>query len=456
MNTSAIELINPEVSQPELQQAVDQVLEIAKRLGADDAVAAVSLDRGMSVTARMGEVETVEMQADKGVSVTVYRKAKGGQHKGSASTSDLSPESLEKTVAAAMQLAEFTQADDCAGLADKAEMATEFPELDLYHPWALSTDEAVKQAIECEAAARDFDPRITNSDGATVSTGVELTVLGNSLGFTAQVLGSGHSLSCAVLAEGNDEMQRDYAWRSARDAAELDSASVIGKEAAQRTVERLGAKQIKTGEYAVLFDRRVARGLFASLFNAISGGPQYRKNSFLLDCVGTQVLPDWLSISEHPRLQKGPRSAPFDMDAVATREQTLLENGVVQQYLLGVYSARKLGLKTTGNAGGARNVRLTTNAETQADLLADMGTGLWVTELMGQGVNPVTGDYSRGASGFWVENGVAVHPVDGITIAGNLKDMFMDIRGVSADTEANTNIACGAVLLNKMTVAGEQ
>lgn len=456
MNDTAIELINPEVSQPELQQSVEQVLEIAAKLGADDAVAAVTLDRGMSVTARMGEVETVEMQSDRGVSVTVYRKSKAGQHKGSASTSDLSSESLEKTVAAAMQLATYTQADECAGLAEKNEMATEFPSLDLYHPWVLSAERAIEEAIACEAAARNFDSRITNSDGASVNTGVELTVLGNSLGFSAQVLGSGHSVSCAVLAEQNGEMQRDYAWRSARDAADLGAVDVVGKEAAQRTVERLGARQVKTGQYPVLYDRRVARGLFSSLLNAISGGPQYRKNTFLLDSVGAEVLPAWISVAEQPRLAKGPRSTPFDMDAVATREQNFIEAGVVKRYLLGVYSARKLGLKTTGNAGGARNVSVSANAVTQQELLADMGTGLWVTELMGQGVNPVTGDYSRGASGFWVENGVAVHPVDGITIAGNLKDMFLAIRGVSADAEPNTNIACGAVLLNQMTVAGEQ
>lgn len=452
--TAAIQLIDPKVSQPELEQAVEQVLAIAKRLGASDAVAAVTLDRGMSVTARMGEVETVEMQADRGVSVTVFRQAKSGQHKGSASTSDLSTDSLEKTVAAALQLATYTEADDCAGLAEAEEMATVFPELDLYHPWEISTEQAIAEAIACEKAALESDQRICNSDGATVSTGVDLTVLGNSRGFSAQVLGSGHSLSCAVLAEDAGEMQRDYAWRSARDASELAAAAEIGKEAAERSLQRLGARSLKTAQVPVLFDRRIGRGLFSSLFGAISGGAQYRRNSFLLDSVGQQVLPEWLSISEHPQLPKGPRSAPFDMDAVATREQHIIKNGVIQQYLLGVYSARKLGLKTTANAGGARNVRLTANANTQAELLAEMGTGFWVTELMGQGVNPVTGDYSRGASGFWVENGVAVYPVDNVTVAGNLKDIFLNIRALSADAEANTNIACGAVLIDGMMVAG--
>jgi PmbA protein len=452
--TAAIQLIDPKVSQPELEQAVEQVLAIAKRLGASDAVAAVTLDRGMSVTARMGEVETVEMQADRGVSVTVFRQAKSGQHKGSASTSDLSTDSLEKTVAAALQLATYTEADDCAGLAEAEEMATVFPELDLYHPWEISTEQAIAEAIACEKAALESDQRICNSDGATVSTGVDLTVLGNSRGFSAQVLGSGHSLSCAVLAEDAGEMQRDYAWRSARDASELAAAAEIGKEAAERSLQRLGARSLKTAQVPVLFDRRIGRGLFSSLFGAISGGAQYRRNSFLLDSVGQQVLPEWLSLSEHPQLPKGPRSAPFDMDAVATREQHIIKNGVIQQYLLGVYSARKLGLKTTANAGGARNVRLTANANTQAELLAEMGTGFWVTELMGQGVNPVTGDYSRGASGFWVENGVAAYPVDNVTVAGNLKDIFLNIRALSADAEANTNIACGAVLIDGMMVAG--
>ncbi len=451
---AAIQLIDPETSQPQLQDAVEQVLAIAKRLGASDAVAAVTLDRGMSVTARMGEVETVEMQADRGVSVTVFRQAKRGQHKGSASTSDLSTDSLEKTVAAAMQLATYTEADECAGLAEADEMATEFPELDLYHPWEISTEQAIAEAIACEKAALDADSRICNSDGATVSTGVDLTVLGNSRGFTAQVLGSGHSLSCAVLAEEGGDMQRDYAWRSARDASELEAAAVIGAEAAERSLQRLGARSLKTAQLPVLFDRRIGRGLISSLFGAISGGAQYRRNSFLLGSVGQQVLPAWLSVSESPQRPKGPRSAPFDMDAVATREQTIIESGVVQQYLLGVYSARKLGLKTTANAGGARNVSVTANANTQAELLAEMDTGFWVTELMGQGVNPVTGDYSRGASGFWVENGVAVYPVDNVTVAGNLKDMFLNIRAISADAELNSNIACGAVLVDGMMVAG--
>lgn len=456
MNQAPIEFLNPEQTLPELYSAVEQILALAKKHGASDAVAAVSVDRGMSVNARMGEVETVEMQADKGVSVTVYRQASKGFHKGSASTSDLSADSLEKTVAAAMQLAAFTEADDCAGLAEKELQATVFPELDLYHPWSISTDQAIEQAIACEAAALEYDKRITNSDGASVNTGADLTVMGNSLGFSAEVLGSGHSISCAVLAEENGGMQRDYAWSSARAAADLTSATEIGREAAERSVARLGARGIKTGRYPVLFDRRLARGLFGSALGALGGGAQYRGNSFLQDSVGKLVLPNWFTISEHPHQLRGPRSSAFDGDGVATREQNLIEAGVVQQYLLSVYSARKLGLKTTGNAGGARNVRVTTNAATQAELLSDMGTGLWVTELMGQGVNSVTGDYSRGASGFWVENGVAVYPVEGITIAGNLKDMYLQLRGVSADAELNANIACGAALIDGMTVAGDQ
>ena len=455
MTQTSISLMNPDENLPELQAAVDRVLEIAQNLGAYQAAAAVTLDRGMSVSARLGEVETVEMQADKGVSVTVYRKANNGQKRGSASTSDLSEAGLKTTVAAAMQLAEFTEADDCAGLAEPEQMAQQFPELDLYHPWALSTEQAIAQAIACEQAAMASDSLITNSDGASISTGVELTVLGNSHGFRSHVLGSGHSVSCAVLAEQDGGMQRDYAWSSARDAAELEDAESIGRLAAERTLARLAPRTVKTGQFPVLFDRRLARGLFGSLMGAISGGAQYRRNSFLLDAVGQEIFPNWLQMSEHPWLPKGPRSTPFDSDAVATREQTIVEAGKLKQYLLGVYSARKLGLVTTGNAGGARNVRVTTNAATQAELLAEMNTGLWVTELMGQGVNPVTGDYSRGASGFWVENGVAQYPVEGITIAGNLRDMFMNLRGLSADAELNTNIACGAALIGGMTVAGE-
>ena len=455
MTETTISLMNPNENLPELQQAVERVLAMAKQEGADQAAAAVTLDRGMSVSARLGEVETVEMQADKGVSVTVYKKTAKGQQKGSATTSDLSEAGLQKTVQAAMQLAAFTEADPCAGLAEPEQMAEIFPELDLYHPWDISTEAAIAQSIACEQAALESDPRITNSDGASLSTGVELTVLGNSHGFRSQVLGSGHSLSCAVLAEQDGAMQRDYAWTSARDASELDDAASIGRLAAERSLARLQARSVKTGQFPVLFDRRLARGLFSSMMGAISGASQYRRNSFLLDAIGETIFPEWLSISEHPHLLKGPRSAPFDTDAVATREQTLIENGRLKQYLLGVYSARKLGLETTGNAGGARNVRVTTNAATQAELLADMGTGLWVTELMGQGVNPVTGDYSRGAAGFWVEKGMALYPVEGITIAGNLREMFMQLRAVSADAEPNTNIACGAILLDGMTVAGD-
>lgn len=455
MSSQNIQLIDRETSLPELEQAVESVLQLSKKHGATDAVAAVTIDRGMTVTARMGEVETVEMQADKGVSVTVYRQTPQGTHKGSASTSDISLPSLEKTVAAAIDLANFTEADDCAGLAPVEEMAHEFPDLDLYHPWSVSTETLIEQALACEQAGRDCDRRISNSDGASVSTGVDLTVLGNSRGFSATVMGSGHSLSCALLAENGEEMERDYAWSSARDQRDLEPAEAIGRLAAERAVARLGGRSVSTGQHPVLFDRRLARGLFGSLLSALSGSAQYRKNSFLLDSVGQSVLPAWLSISEQPQQRKGARSSAFDSDAVATRAQSFIEQGVVQQYLLGVYSARKLGLKTTGNGGGARNVQLSTNASTQQELLADMGTGLWVTELMGQGVNSVTGDYSRGASGFWVENGMVQYPVTGVTIAGNLRDMYRQLRGLSADAEQNANINCGAALVDGMTVAGE-
>ena len=450
-----IDLIDPNQSLPELREAVATLLSVAEKNGATDAVAAVTLDAGMSVTARQGDVETVEMQSDRGVSITVFKETAEGTHKGSASTNDLTANSLEKTVMAAVQLADFTQADTAAGLAEAEQMATEFPDLDLYHPWALTTDRAVELAIDCEAAAFKQDKRITNSDGATVSTGVELTVLANSRGFSADILGSGHSASCSVLAEQNGQMQRDYAWTSARCADDLLTVSDVGQTAAERALEKLDARSVATGQFPVLFDRRVARGLFSGLLGALSGGAQYRRNSFLLDAVGQTVLPDWINVWEQPLLARGARSSSFDSDAVATREQSFIERGVVSQYLLGVYSARKLGLSTTGNGGGARNVSVSHNAESQADVLADMGTGLWVTELMGQGVNPVTGDYSRGASGFWVEQGKVVHPVDGITIAGNLKEMYQHIRAISADSEPNVNIQCGAVLVDGMTIAGE-
>jgi len=438
-------------SQADLETLVSLALDEARRLGASEAEVGVSVDTGLSVTARLGQVETLEYQRDRGMGVTVYR----GKRKGSASTADLGPRAIRETVAKAISIAGFTAEDEAAGLPEADMLATDVPDLDLNHPWPIEPDAARDLAVTCEAAALAVDKRIGNSEGATLSSHRGLRVFGNSLGFVGGYASSLHSLSCVVVAQGDGEMQRDYWYSSMRDWRDLEDAESIGRQAASRALRRLNARKLSTVTAPVLFVPELARGLIGHFLGAIRGGSQYRRSSFLLDAAGTQVFPAWMKLSERPHIRKGLGSAPFDSEGVATRDRELVEGGVLNGYVLSTYSARKLGLKTTGNAGGVHNLIVQAGTEDFDALLKKMGSGLVVTELMGQGVNGVTGDYSRGASGFWVENGAIAYPVHEITIAGNLKEMFQQIVAVGSDVDARGGIRTGSILLEKMTVAGE-
>lgn len=442
------------LTQADLQTCVELALKEARRLGASEAEVGVSVDTGLSVTARMRDVETLEYHRDRGMGVTVYR----GKCKGSASTGDLSAQAISETVAKAYSIAGFTAADPCAGLPDEDTLARDIPDLDLNHPWDIAPDAARDLAIESEAAALDVDPRISNSEGATLSSHQGVRMFGNSMGFIAGYASTMHSLSCAVVGKQGDDMQRDYWYSSVRDYRDLESAASIGTRAAKRTLERLGARQVATCVVPVLFVPELARGLIGSFLGAIRGGSQYRRASFLLDAAGQQIFPEWFSCFERPHLLKALGSAPFDSEGVTTRDRTLVDRGVLTGYVLSTYSARKLGLKTTGNAGGVHNLLIdsgsSTGAHDYAALLKQMRRGLVVTELMGSGVNGVTGDYSRGAAGFWVENGELAYPVHEITIAGNLKDMLKNIIAVGSDVDARGGIRIGSILLESMTVAG--
>jgi PmbA protein len=438
-------------SQQDLQDLVALALAEARGLGASDAEVGVSVDTGLSVTARLREVETLEYQRDRGMGVTVYR----GKRKGSASTGDLSASAIRDSIAKAYSIAGFTAQDECAGLPDPDTLARDFPDLDLFHPWSIDPDAARELAIACEAAALDADPRIGNSEGSSLSSHRGLRVFGNSLGFMGTVATTLHSLSCVVLAEDGEEMQRDYWYSTVRDWHDLEDGVSIGKQAAARALRRLNARKLSTVAAPVLFVPELARGLFGSFLGAIRGGSQYRRASFLLDSVGEKVFPEWMQISERPHLRKALSSAAFDSEGVATRDREIVQDGVLTGYVLSTYSARKLGLKTTGNAGGVHNLIVAGGPEDLAGLLRKMGRGLVVTELMGQGVNGVTGDYSRGAAGFWVENGAIAYPVHEITIAGNLREMFRQIVAVGNDVDTRGGIRTGSVLIEQMTIAGE-
>jgi PmbA protein len=441
----------PSYSQQDLQDLTSLALAEARGLGASDAEVGVSVETGLSVTARLREVETLEYQRDRGMGVTLYR----GKRKGSASTGDLSASAIRDTVAKAFSIAGFTAEDEAAGLPEPDTLAREFPDLDLFHPWSIDPDAARDLAIACEAAALDADPRIGNSEGATLSTHRGMRVFGNSLGFLGTTATTLHSLSCVVVAEAGEEMQRDYWYSTVRDWRELDDGVSIGKQAAARALRRLNARKLSTVTAPVLFVPELARGLFGSFLGAIRGGSQYRRASFLLDAAGEQVFPDWMQISERPHLRKALSSAAFDSEGVATHDREIIEHGVLTGYVLSTYSARKLGLKTTGNAGGVHNLIVKGGQQNFDDLVRRMERGLVVTELMGQGVNGVTGDYSRGASGFWVENGAIAYPVHEITIAGNLREMFRNVVAVGNDIDLRGGIRTGSVLLEKMTIAGE-
>jgi PmbA protein len=435
----------------DLQTLVQRAIEEAARLGATDCEVAVSVDTGLSVTARLGEVETLEYQRDRGMGVTVYR----GKRKGSASTGDLTAHAIKDTLAKAYSIAGFTAEDECAGLPDPDTIARAIPDLDLNHPWSIEPEAARELAVACEGAALGLDKRIGNSEGATLSTHRGLRVCGNSIGFLGGFASSIHSLSCAVVAQENDEMQRDYWYSSVRDWRELEDAQSIGRRAAERALRRLNARKLPTMSAPVLFVPELARGLFGHFLGAIRGGSQYRRASFLLDSVGQQIFPSWLQVSERPHIRKALASSPFDSEGVATCDRELVRDGALTGYVLSTYSARKLGLKTTGNAGGVHNLIVGSGPDDFAALLRRMDRGLVVTELMGQGVNGVTGDYSRGAAGFWVENGAIAWPVHEITIAGNLKDMYRHIVAVGSDVDARGGIRTGSVLLEQMTIAGE-
>lgn len=434
-----------------LKTVVQQLLDEAKQQGASAAEAAFSVDNGLSVSARLGDVETIEYHCDQGIGVTVYF----GQQKGSASTNDVSADSLKETVKAACSIARYASADEFAGLPDPQLLATEFPDLDLNHPWAIDAEKAITLAIECENAARDYNVAITNSEGASVNSHQGTRVFGNSLGFLQGYQSSRHSISCSVLAGSGDAMQRDYWYSVARNADLLESAQQVGEKAGQRTIARIGARSLTSRHCPVMFSAEMASGLIGSLLGAISGSSLYRKSSFLLDSLNTQILPDFVHIHEQPLLIGGMGSASYDAEGVATHAGDIVSHGVLQTYILSSYSARKLGMQTTGNAGGVHNLIVESGEHDFAGMLKLLGTGLLVTELMGQGVNRVTGDYSRGASGFWVENGVIQYPVQEITIAGNLKTMLRNMVAIGSDVDLRGNTRVGSILLEQMAIAGE-
>jgi PmbA protein len=433
----------------------EDVIHRARAAGASQAEVAASIATGLSVNVRLGEVETVEHTRDRGFGLTVYF----GQRKGSASTADLNPDSIQATLDQACAIARYTEADPAAGLADAARMATAFPDLDLWHPWDIDTAQAIELGREIEDAGRAH-AGISNSDGAGVQAGEGLSVYANSHGFVGRERGTRHSLSLALIAGDEDGMQRDYWYDNVRAAGDFMSARALGDKAAERTLARLGARSVSTRQCPVLFVPELARGLIGHLLGAVSGGALYRQASFLLDQVGQSVMPSWANIHERPRLPHGQGSANFDAEGVATRDSALVEGGVLARYVLGSYSARKLGLESTGNAGGVHNLIVEPGAADGersdfAGMLQRLGTGLLVTEVMGQGVSIITGDYSRGAAGFWVENGRIAYPVEGITIAANLRDMFSGIVAMGADVDQRSHVLTGSILIERMTVAGE-
>jgi PmbA protein len=440
-----------------LESIAARLLDQAHAQGATQAEVSCSEERGLSVNVRMGEVETVESNRDRGIAVTVYF----GQRKGSASTADLREDSLAATVAQACAIAKFTEDDPAAGLADAALMAHpladgSFREFDRWHPWTIDADHAIDLALACEAAGREADRRIGNSDGASLSSGASLHVYANSHGFVGHERGTHHTIGCALIAGAGDAMQRDGWYSTALSADDLEPVAAIGRKAAERTLARLDPRTLPTAQMPVLFSAEIARSLIGHLVGAVSGGALYRKASFLLGAAGERLFPEWFSIIEDPFLARGFRSDAFDAEGVATARTPLVEDGVLQRYVLGSYSARKLGLTTTANAGGVHNLLVAANAGSLQEMVAGIPNGLLVTELMGQGVNNVTGDYSRGAAGFLIENGAISHAVDGITIAGNLRRMFAAIEAVGSEIDPRSHIRTGPILIGRMTVAGAQ
>ena len=443
-------IIDPSREIDSLREIVALAIDTARQRGASASEAALSRTAGLAVNVRLGEVETIEHTRDDSLGVTVYF----GRRKGSASSTDFTAAAVRETVEAACRIARYTAQDEFAGLADADRMAVEPPDLDLFHPWRITTDDAISLALETETAARDSDARITNSDGASVSKHDGGYVYGNSHGFLEGFSSSRNSLSCVVIAEDLSGMQRDYWYSAARDPAQLEPASRVGLTAARRAVRRLGARKIETRSAPVLYEAGVARGVVHHFVSAIRGSSLYRRASFLVDRLGERVMPDHVRIHEQPHLRGALASAAFDGEGVATAARDLVTGGVLQGYVLDSYSARKLGIPTTGNAGGVHNLTVDAGSKSFEALLAEMDTGLVITELLGMGINIVTGDYSRGAAGFWVEGGEIAYPVEEITIAGNLADMFLGIREVGADVDTRGGIRTGSLLIDRMAVAG--
>ena len=437
----------------ELIALSQMVLAEAKKQGASSAEVGISRGDGLSVDVRMAEIDKLEYHRDQGLGLTVYF----GQAQGAASTGDLSEGAIRDAVRAACNIARYTSEDDCLGLADAELMATELPDLDLYHPWELSAEEAIATTVSCENAARAFDPRITNSDGASISTYSGFNAYANSHGFAAVRASSSHSLSCSVIANEADGsgMQRDHWYTSSRLADRLDNAELVGRTAAEKTLERLDAHKLSNREAPVMYIPELAAGLLSHYKSAISGGSLYRKASFLVDSLDSQVFPEFMQLTEQPFIPQGAKSAAYDGEGVATRNRDIVKDGVVQTYLLSSYSARKMGMQTTGHASGVHNLTAESTGQSYQDMLALMDTGLLLTGLIGSGINGITGDYSRGATGFWVERGVIQYPVEEITIAGNLKDMFTNIVAVGNDWDSRISTRTGSILVEKMMISGE-
>jgi len=443
----------PDPATAPLEEVASLALAQARHQGASQCEADVSVSQGLSVSVRLREVDTIEYQRDRGLAVTVYF----GKRKGSASTADLAAAAVRETVEKACAIARYTAEDPYAGLIEPQMLAREIPDLDLDHAWDLTPERAIELARACEAAGLAVDARLNNSEGAAVNTQRATGVYGNSLGFLAGYSSTSHSVSCSLIAQHGEDMQRDYWFTLARDPADLEDVASVGRTAGARALARLGARRLTTRKAPVAFTPDLARGLFRSFIGAISGPSQYRKSSFLLEAAGQEIFPKFLTMQERPHILKGLASSPFDQEGAATHDRDLVRAGVLEGYVLGSYSARRLGLKSTGNAGGIHNL-IVASAEAALDataFLRRLGTGLLVTELMGQGVNAVTGDYSRGASGFWVENGEIAYPVQEITVAGNLKSMYRDIVALGSDVDLRGGIRTGSLLIGEMTIAGE-
>lgn len=435
----------------QLKQLIQDMLAQAQQRGASAAEAGLNVETGLSVTVRMGEVETIEHNRDKGVGITVYF----GQRKGNASTTDFSAAAIKETVEAACNIARYTQDDKYAGLPDAERLAKDIPDLDLYHPWAISAEDAVDICQRAEAKALHYDERIINSEGAYISSHSGTRVYGNSLGFIHDCPTSRHSIGCTVIGKDAQGMQRDYWYSLSRVPTELEDPAEIGLHAAQRVIKRLDHKRVKTQQLPVIFQAEVARGLLGHFVRAVSGGALYRKASFLLDKLGEQIFPQHIRIDERPHIPRSIGSAPYDNEGVATQARELVSDGNLQGYVLDSYAARRLGMQTTGNAGGVHNLYISDSGKNLEQLVTEMDRGILVTEVMGQGVNIVTGDYSRGAAGFWVENGEIQYPVEEFTLAGNLANMFQQLVAVANDTDTRGSLCSGSWLIENMTIAGE-